>query len=303
MGVRLFRIFHGLSILAKAFSLGFANVCWVGLLVVIPYYVCAVFLTRLLGHNAEQWGDEACDLVRGWFGSIGRSMYTLFMIMTLANWDTVCSVTMTEYPSIFLFFMVYIIFSSYTVISMITGVICEALVCTTENDEAHMISELAQGREAFKDSLRKIFSELDVDQSGMVTRAEIEQVILSDKHVSDRLESLRIGNLSKDELMGICDCIHKAHAGAPSGPDDEQGIPIEDFVHGMMSVRGQASAKQTFFLREDVKALTSQHRKVSDVQDEMARDVENVCKRNEELLMLLKQVAGMGKLSPRSNHG
>merc|ERR1719484_72749 len=83
--VRLFKMFHELQIILEAFVKALHTVMWVGLLTVILNYICAVFLTQTLGHDADAWGDQAYKIER-WFGTIGHSMRTLFIIITLAEW-------------------------------------------------------------------------------------------------------------------------------------------------------------------------------------------------------------------------
>merc|ERR1712226_1478402 len=93
--VRLFKMFHELQIIMEAFIKALHTVMWVGLLTVILNYICAVFLTQTIGHNAEIWGEHEDDILE-WFGGIGNSMRTLFIIITLAEWDTIALVVSKE---------------------------------------------------------------------------------------------------------------------------------------------------------------------------------------------------------------
>ena len=67
-------MFRALMIIAQAFANAFGNVLWIGLMVGIIDYICAVFLTRMVGHKADDWGEKA-DMIHHWFGTIARSMY------------------------------------------------------------------------------------------------------------------------------------------------------------------------------------------------------------------------------------
>merc|ERR1739838_1251649 len=90
--VRLFKVFHQLQIILEAFFKALSTVMWVGLLTLILNYVCAVFLTQTIGHNADQWSGEDEFRVRDWFGTIGHSLRTLFIMLTLAQWDEIALV-------------------------------------------------------------------------------------------------------------------------------------------------------------------------------------------------------------------
>merc|ERR1739848_83586 len=135
----------------------------------------------------------------GWFGSIGRSMYTLFMIMTLAEWDHICKVIMDQYPGAVIFFVLYILIASYTMVSLITGVISESLITAQNEDEVHKMKAIENGRIELKYQLQKVFEAMDYDNPGCISHEEIQEVILSNPQVSAKLQSLDI-DVSLEEL-------------------------------------------------------------------------------------------------------
>lgn len=97
---------------------GMASV--MGVLVVV-FYVSAVLATKLFGES----GDATLETL---FGSIGASMYTLFQIMTLESWsDGVVRPAMAVYPLAWLFFIPFIVVTSFAVLNLFIGVIVEAL--------------------------------------------------------------------------------------------------------------------------------------------------------------------------------
>lgn len=292
--IRIFRMFRELTLIAQAFMDAFSSVCWIGTLVLILDYICAVFLTRTLGHKAQQWSEEYVEDIDKWFGSIGRSMYTLFMIMTLAEWDMICKVTMEEYPGVVIFFVLYILVASYTMVSLITGVISESLITAQSEDETNKIRAIEKGRIELKDQLQKVFEAMDNDNSGTVSKEEIQEVILYNPYVSAKLESLDI-NASLEELMELFDAIlntkhaaehakesdHSQHGTpvtteiTPHDPSKDSDIPIDQFVSALSSIRGTASSKESFLMRQDIKAIMYRQEEMANRQEEMAnRQVE-----------------------------
>lgn len=274
--IRIFRMFRELTLIAQAFINAFSSVCWIGTLVIIVDYICAVFLTRTLGHKASEWGDEHEEDIEMWFGSIGSSMYTLFMIMTLAEWDRICSVAMKEYPGVIFFFIAYILVASYTMVSLITGVISESLITAQREDETNKIKSIEEGRRGLKYQLQRIFELMDTDGSGTISPDEIQEVILHSSNVTKKLDALDI-QLDSQELLEIYNTIlhtQKLVQGEESIQQTE--IPIADFVTAMAAIRGQASMKETFLMRQEIKALT--HR-----QDEMCHMIQTYLERAEHL--------------------
>jgi voltage-gated sodium channel len=100
-----------------------------GLLLLI-FYVGAVMATGLFGVDFPDW-----------FGSLGRSMYTLFQIMTLESWSMgIARPVMAEYPYAWLFFVPFILIATFTMLNLFIAVI----VNTMQEMQAN---QLAQGRD------------------------------------------------------------------------------------------------------------------------------------------------------------
>lgn len=83
----------------------------------IIFYVAAVIATRLFGADFPQW-----------FGTFGESAFTLFQIMTLEGWamDIVRPV-MQVFPVAWLFFLLFILASTFTLLNLFIAVIVHAM--------------------------------------------------------------------------------------------------------------------------------------------------------------------------------
>ena len=113
------------------------------LLLALLYYVFSVMATKLYGEQFPEW-----------FGSLGESAYSLFQIMTLESWSMgIVRPVMESYPHAWLFFVVFILCTSFTVLNLFIGIIVSAMQAEHE-DTAH--SE----REALRDRQQEILSEL-----------------------------------------------------------------------------------------------------------------------------------------------
>jgi voltage-gated sodium channel len=87
------------------------------LLIGLIYYVCAVMAVNL-------FGDEFPLL----FGTLGASLFTLFTIMTLEGWvDGVVRPIMEKYPYAWLFFIPFIIGTTFTILNLFIGIIVSAM--------------------------------------------------------------------------------------------------------------------------------------------------------------------------------
>jgi len=94
------------------------------LLLVLIFYVFAVMGTKLFGGtNAEQ------------FGSLGATAYTLFQVMTFDDWSGgVVKPLMDRHPYAMVFFLSFILLSTFMALNLFIGVIVSALDAETGDD-------------------------------------------------------------------------------------------------------------------------------------------------------------------------
>jgi voltage-gated sodium channel len=112
-------------------------------LLVLLYYVFAVMATGLFGaaHPA-------------WFGTIGRSMYTLFQVMTLESWSMgIARPVMETHPYAWLFFIPFILIATFTILNLFIAIIVNTM--QTMHDRTH-----AQEKAAIEDALHNEGSNL-----------------------------------------------------------------------------------------------------------------------------------------------
>jgi voltage-gated sodium channel len=63
-----------------------------------------------------------------WFGTIGASAYSLFQIMTLESWSMgIVRPVMLEYPLAWMFFVPFILVTTFTVLNLFIGIVVEAM--------------------------------------------------------------------------------------------------------------------------------------------------------------------------------
>ncbi|MFT5755553.1 MAG: voltage-gated sodium channel [Alteromonadaceae bacterium] len=104
---------------------GMASV--IGVLSII-FYVSAVLVTKIFGNHTDANMQE-------WFGSIGASAYTLFQVMTLESWSMgIVRPTMEYFPLSWLFFVPFIIITSFAVLNLFIGIIVDAMQIMHEEE-------------------------------------------------------------------------------------------------------------------------------------------------------------------------
>jgi voltage-gated sodium channel len=117
------------------------------LLILLVYYVSAVMAVNL-------YGADFPDL----FGTLPRSLFTLFTIMTLEGWvEGVVKPIMETHPYAWLFFIPFIIGTTFTVLNLFIGVIVGAM--QREHEKAAK-AEMAAEREMIEEETAPLMREL-----------------------------------------------------------------------------------------------------------------------------------------------
>eukprot|EP00747_Dinoflagellata_sp_TGD_P184274 gnl/TRDRNA2_/TRDRNA2_39755_c0_seq1.p1 gnl/TRDRNA2_/TRDRNA2_39755_c0~~gnl/TRDRNA2_/TRDRNA2_39755_c0_seq1.p1 ORF type:complete len:480 (+),score=85.64 gnl/TRDRNA2_/TRDRNA2_39755_c0_seq1:125-1564(+) len=266
--IRLFKMFSGLIVILQAFAKAIGVVGWVGLLTVLIDYVCAIVLTQAIGHHAYKWGDQEED-VKAWFGTIPRSMASLFVIMTLAEWDSMAHTLDKVIPQclVWPFFIGYILVISYSMTSLITGAVSESLITARMEDDRLRQNEYEEARETHLHGLRQVFRTLDTDGSGYIDHDEIKKAIAAYPEVLAKLEALDVA-VEEDELLEVFDKLSRGKA-----------MGIDEFVEGLRSLAGSASAAALFEFKTDWSddaernkaAIIEVKREVSSLQSDMGK--------------------------------
>ncbi len=112
-------------------------------LMLMLFYVAAVMATNLFGASHPDW-----------FGSLSASFYTLFQMMTLDSWSSgIVRPIMEIYPLAWLFFIPFLLLSTYAVLNLFIGVIVSAMQEETE-------ASASADRKAMQDESALVLNEL-----------------------------------------------------------------------------------------------------------------------------------------------
>jgi voltage-gated sodium channel len=96
----------------------------------ILFYVSAVLTTKLFGQHPD-------PQLQAWFGTIGSSAYTLFQVMTLESWSMgIVRPVMAHYPWAWIFFVPFIIITSFAVLNLFIGIIVDAMQMVQQETRA-----------------------------------------------------------------------------------------------------------------------------------------------------------------------
>jgi len=87
------------------------------LLMGLVFYIGAVMATKLF---AGAFPD--------WFGTLGKSLYSLFQIMTLESWSMgIVRPVMEVYPYAWMFFVPFILVTTFVVVNLVVGLVVNSM--------------------------------------------------------------------------------------------------------------------------------------------------------------------------------
>jgi len=87
------------------------------LLMGLVFYIGAVMATKLFA-----WAFP------DWFGTLGRSLYSLFQIMTLESWSMgIVRPVMEVYPYAWMFFVPFILVTTFVVVNLVVGLMVNSM--------------------------------------------------------------------------------------------------------------------------------------------------------------------------------
>ena len=120
------------------------------LLMGIIFYIGSVMATKLFGDSFPEW-----------FGTLGRSAYSLFQIMTLESWSMgIVRPVMETYPYAWAFFVPFIMVTTFAVVNLLVGLIVNSM------QDAHNEEEVEK-TDAYRDEVIRRLDDIDARISAL----------------------------------------------------------------------------------------------------------------------------------------
>jgi len=132
--LRVFKVISGvrqMRVILTAIVKSLPGVGWASFLLALVYYVYGIVATYIFGARFPDW-----------FGSLGRSVYSLFQVMTLESWSMgIARPVIAEFPYAWVFFVSYILISSFIVMNVVVGIVLTSIDDSCKEDAAAKKSE------------------------------------------------------------------------------------------------------------------------------------------------------------------
>ncbi len=115
--MRLISAIPRLRAIVRSLALSLPSIGWISFLLLLVFYIFAVMATLLFGKVFPEW-----------FSTLGESYYTLFQVLTLESWSMgIVRPIMEKFPYAWLFFVPFILLTSFVVLNVFIAVIVGAM--------------------------------------------------------------------------------------------------------------------------------------------------------------------------------
>lgn len=133
-GFRMISSLKKLQVIIMAIVKSLPSIAWTGGLLLLVYYIFALMGVSFFGAAFPEW-----------FGDLGKTMYTLFQVMTLESWSMgIARPVMEAYPVAWLYFVPFVLISSFIVMNVVVGIVVNAISDVTANDKQEEIKDSAE---------------------------------------------------------------------------------------------------------------------------------------------------------------
>lgn len=142
--LRLLTVVPQLRKVVAAFLHAIPGLLGVIAVMAIFFYTAGVLATTLFGGTHPQW-----------FGTLGKSLYTLFQIMTLESWSMgIVRPVMESHPWAWAFFVPFIVVATFTILNLFIGIIVSTM------QELATLPDPSQPTEEIKAILARVEADL-----------------------------------------------------------------------------------------------------------------------------------------------
>eukprot|EP00931_Biecheleriopsis_adriatica_P096910 TRINITY_DN7063_c0_g1_i1.p1 TRINITY_DN7063_c0_g1~~TRINITY_DN7063_c0_g1_i1.p1 ORF type:complete len:658 (-),score=146.83 TRINITY_DN7063_c0_g1_i1:145-2118(-) len=240
---RIMRFIKALRTLVSSIIVTLKSLIWAMILLVLLVYTGAIVFTQAVSDFVQDEGssqpEEITDALKLYWPNLYVSMLTLFMsICGGVSWEQPLAPLMVVSPACVFTFLFFISFAFFAVLNVITGVFCQSAIESATSDHDMLMQSIIADKEAHVEKVRSLFKDLDDDDSGFISLAELEEN-MHKKSVQTYFEALELNVSDAWNFFKLLDT------------DGGSAIEIEEFLFGCLRLRGEAKALELAKLQID----------------------------------------------------
>lgn len=244
--IRVMRFFRELRMMIYSILGSLKALVWSVAVLLLMFFIFGISLTLGTVYHldtVEVWQSDSTKMLRSSFGSLPRSILSLYMAMSGGrNWgefyDTLSDVS-GAYALLFVFFVTVAIFA---VGNVVTGIFVENALESNQTDKEVLVQDELDAKRAYFFHMQEVFEELDDDTDGVITVDEFERK-LDDERVIAYFNVLNLDVSDARMLFTLLDY------------DQSGEVAIEEFLAGCNKLKGESRSLDLAIMQMEIRWL------------------------------------------------
>jgi len=230
--LRVLRFFSQLRVMIRSIMHSVKPLIWATLVLVFMWFLFGMMMTQgTIDFLQEEgsWDHASTRELRDRFGTPSKSALSLFQAMAGGvDWGELYNVLDPlgfHFQFILLFFVLFAVFGAANVM---TGIFVEIAKQWAHNDRDMQVQEELNKRVFYLRAMEELFSELDPDNTGILTLKDFQDLLMNDKRILHTFHALQLELMDVRTLFLLLDRDRKGF------------INVEEFLLGVLRLRGDA---------------------------------------------------------------
>lgn len=237
------------------------SLVWAMVLLVLIFYTFGTVMTEAATefrvHSAGNYDDEDLETLELFWGDLLTSILTLFMAISGGvSWIEPLE-PVKKMGSLWVsLFVIYIGFTYFAVLNVVTGVFCEKAIQSAQDDQTTMVQMMHDHRTVLQNRLHDLFFADSGNKSGTISLDEFEAKMDDDK-VRSYFASMCLDVTDVSRLFRLFD---KENRGL---------VDLTELVLGCTTMKGTARGIDMLGVAHDTKMVKEQVRRIARAFDEL----------------------------------
>jgi hypothetical protein len=244
---RVMRFFKELRVMVYSILGSLKALLWAMVVFGMTFYIFGITFTVATFtylDTAEKWNARANADLKRYFGTLDRSVLSLYMSMAGGEdwglfYDAIKELQAPHYTALFLLFITFAIFA---VVNIVTGIFVESAMESNVVDREMVVQEELATKANYLREMQDIFEEMDTNGSGKITLSEFEGK-LNDERVIAYFNFLKLDVSDARTLFNLLDY------------DKSEEVGVDEFLNGCYQLQGESRALDIKLMQCEVRYL------------------------------------------------
>jgi len=208
--VRMYKTFRELWLLVGGLVNSIKALAWICIILMLLIYVCSIVTTTEIGHNDDVYGngpsyDGLVWPYKEYFGTVFKSMFTLFQVVTLDGWcDDIVRHILYFQPMFAILFMGFLVLTAFGLMNVVIGVIVENTLASAAVTNEAVEKQVSSTRKKALDQLEVMLELSDTNRTGNISLQELQAAAQS-RVVQRQFEALDVKQTEVEQLFELLD--------------------------------------------------------------------------------------------------